>query len=122
MTVTDNQPVSVGNLRAVIGSMGGGVLLLDQLDPACTTGEITLSQSVAGFKSVEVVLGSSPYNGDRLPISSVRLPHPDGKKFLVSFASNSTAYEMVNTLLAFDGSKLTVSMNSTRVYQVYGYR
>ena len=124
MAVSGSEPISSENLRSLVrsGALGNPVVLLDDQSLDVKTGTIQLSQSVEGLLAVDVVLSPGVYAESRIPTTSVRLPHPDGRTFYVAVYKRNIAYEAVTVQVGFSGSTMTVSGEEVAIMQVVGYR
>lgn len=124
MAVSGSEPISSENLRSLVrsGALGNPVVLLDDQSLDVKTGTIQLSQSVEGLLAVDVVLSPGVYAESRIPTTSVRLPHPDGRTFYVTVYKRNIAYEPATVQVGFSGSTMTVSGEEVAIMQVVGYR
>ena len=114
MTVTDNQPVSVGNLKAVLSSLGGGSLL--GVGPSRS---ISLSRPLSSYRAVAAYVAdlrstaSSDESYDSFAPVMWTNQMTDGVRFFFSDLEQ----------IEFSGStvRVTSEWGTTRILAVIGY-
>lgn len=105
MAVTSEQPVSVGNLAAMVesGAVGGGVTLYEG---SGTSSSITLSQSAAGFHRLGIcVRNNTQYNVAEVYTEAV---NPNGRTVGMAVGGNQWSSPGIANV-SINGTSMTVS-------------